>query len=86
MKVKANHTTSHRGLLVEHWTENDTAVLPDNVHNIVVRRALDQDKSASLEYALETGSFSNDDETPLSEKEYLAVREIEKAYEKEGLW
>ncbi len=78
MKPKANETTSYRGLLIEHWA--------DDYSHVTVRRSLDSEKCAGLAFAIATGCFSDDDETPLTPKEIRAVYEIEAAYRTAGLF
>jgi len=79
MRPKANGTANYRGLLIEHCEEDGQAA-------VTVRRVLDQDKGASLDFVLETGCFSDEAETELSVKECEAVAEIAAAYAQEGLW
>jgi hypothetical protein len=82
LKAKKNATTSHRGLLVEHfegWGDDDGGY----VH---ISRAFDRAKSASIDFIIEYGCYSDEAETPLTVKEQNIVIEILHAYEAAGLY
>jgi len=79
MQPKANGTANYRGLLIEHCEEDGQAA-------VTVRRCLDQEKGASLDFLMETGCFSDEAETEITIKEREAVTEIAAAYAQEGLW
>ncbi len=86
MLTKVNWTTVHRGLAIECWTDSQRDPTDDEPAHIVINRTLDPDKSASLDFILETGCFSDDKDTPLTSRELTVVEEIRVAYTEAGLF
>jgi hypothetical protein len=79
LKAKKNATTAHCGLLVEHFEGSGDAA------SLIISRAFDRAKSASIDFIIEYGCYSDDAETPLTVKEQNIAIEILHAYEAAGL-
>ena len=75
---KANSTTTYRGIIITHEQE-------DGTHHVYVERA-NSNASASLAWALDVGTFSDENETPITAAEYRTIREVEAAYTDAGLY
>ena len=75
-----NGTTTYLGIRIDHEYPNE-----NDLHDVFVYKG-SGDKGASLACALDTGTWQDDAETPISRKDHETLCKIMDAYEAAGLY